>query len=261
MDDDGDARRPRRHARSFGPVADAYDRGRPSFPVEAAAWLVGSEPRDGARARRRDRQADRGPGRARPRRPRHRARPRDADGAAAPPPRRADQRGRRGGDPAAGPLGRRGGRGAVLPLVRPRPRAAGDRAGAAARRLPRACAWNNRDTRIPWVRKLGQVLGDQPHAGGEPPTARSTRSCRASSSASWRTRPSTFWQDVNRESLVDLVASRSYVATLDDAGAGGEAGRGPRAVRRLRPRHGRDAGRLPVPARSGWPERCPPAVA
>ena len=25
-----------------------------------------------------------------------------------------------------------------------------------------------------------------------------------------------FWQDVNRESIVDLVASRSYVATLDD---------------------------------------------
>ena len=28
-------------ARSFGPVADAYDRARPSYPDEAAAWLVG----------------------------------------------------------------------------------------------------------------------------------------------------------------------------------------------------------------------------
>ncbi len=31
-------------ARSFGDVAEAYDRARPSYPTEAAAWLVGSEP-------------------------------------------------------------------------------------------------------------------------------------------------------------------------------------------------------------------------
>jgi len=30
-------------AHSFGPVADAYDRGRPSYPPEAAAWLVGRD--------------------------------------------------------------------------------------------------------------------------------------------------------------------------------------------------------------------------
>jgi len=30
--------------RSFGSVADAYDRGRPSYPREAAAWLTGAEP-------------------------------------------------------------------------------------------------------------------------------------------------------------------------------------------------------------------------
>ena len=32
-----------RQASSFGSVADAYERGRPSFPREAAAWLVGQE--------------------------------------------------------------------------------------------------------------------------------------------------------------------------------------------------------------------------
>ena len=32
-----------RHARSFGGVADAYERGRPGFPREAAAWLVGQD--------------------------------------------------------------------------------------------------------------------------------------------------------------------------------------------------------------------------
>ena len=28
----------------FGSVADAYDRGRPSYPTQAAAWLVGEQP-------------------------------------------------------------------------------------------------------------------------------------------------------------------------------------------------------------------------
>ncbi|GIG58701.1 putative methyltransferase [Longispora fulva] len=33
-----------RQARSFGPVADLYDRIRPSYPAEAAAWLLGPAP-------------------------------------------------------------------------------------------------------------------------------------------------------------------------------------------------------------------------
>lgn len=32
-------------ARSFGPVANAYDRGRPDYPAKAAAWLIGGEAR------------------------------------------------------------------------------------------------------------------------------------------------------------------------------------------------------------------------
>jgi SAM-dependent methyltransferase len=32
-------------ARSFGSVADAYERGRPGYPEEAVRWLVGDEPR------------------------------------------------------------------------------------------------------------------------------------------------------------------------------------------------------------------------
>src|SRR3954471_15495260 len=31
-------------ARSFGGVANAYDRGRPSYPREAAAWLTSDQP-------------------------------------------------------------------------------------------------------------------------------------------------------------------------------------------------------------------------
>ena len=30
-------------ARSFGSVAEAYDRGRPAYPSEAVAWLAGGE--------------------------------------------------------------------------------------------------------------------------------------------------------------------------------------------------------------------------
>jgi ubiquinone/menaquinone biosynthesis C-methylase UbiE len=33
-----------RQARSFGGVAEAYERGRPSYPREAAAWLTSEEP-------------------------------------------------------------------------------------------------------------------------------------------------------------------------------------------------------------------------
>ena len=33
-----------RHARSFGAVADAYHRGRPSYPDDAVTWLTGPEP-------------------------------------------------------------------------------------------------------------------------------------------------------------------------------------------------------------------------
>ena len=32
-----------RPERSFGPVAEAYDRARPSYPEEAVRWLVGSD--------------------------------------------------------------------------------------------------------------------------------------------------------------------------------------------------------------------------
>ena len=41
---DSDAREAR--ARSFGPVAEAYERARPGYPDDAARWLVGDEPVD-----------------------------------------------------------------------------------------------------------------------------------------------------------------------------------------------------------------------
>jgi ubiquinone/menaquinone biosynthesis C-methylase UbiE len=74
-----------------------------------------------------------------------------------------------------------------------------------------ATVWNLRDDRIPWVRRLGDLIGTQEQlsdptdtlaASGlfDPPEARTFA----------------LWQDINRESLVDLVRSRSNVATLDE---------------------------------------------
>src|SRR5688500_19734101 len=35
-----------RRARSFGSVAEVYERARPTYPEEAVRWLAGDEPRD-----------------------------------------------------------------------------------------------------------------------------------------------------------------------------------------------------------------------
>ena len=45
MTDDQPSRAGHDQATSFGAVADAYDRGRPSYPAEAVSWLVGGEAR------------------------------------------------------------------------------------------------------------------------------------------------------------------------------------------------------------------------
>ncbi len=91
-----------------------------------------------AGARRRHGQAHRRPGGAGPRRPRHRPRPRDARHPRPRGARRPHLLHRRRGDPGRRRLLRRGGGGAVLPLVRRRRRPGRDRAGAQARRAPRA---------------------------------------------------------------------------------------------------------------------------
>ncbi len=76
-----------------------------------------------------------------------------------------------------------------------------------------ALVWNFFDQRIPWVRRLVNVVGEQAsssHASADvladhelfEPAERTTFS---------------FWQDVTRDTLVDIVASRSYVASLPEA--------------------------------------------
>jgi len=196
------------HARSFGSVADAYDRARPGYPEAAARWLIG---RDAAVV------LELGAGTGQLTETLvslgHDVHATDPDEAM---------------------------------LARLRERVPGVRATVAGaeeipaadesvdvvvvaqafhwfdqeRALPEivrvlkpgghlALVWNDRDERIPWVRRLGAVLGSQeqlrePHealAGdlfGEVEEERFTH-----------------WQQINRASIVDLALSRSHVAVLD----------------------------------------------
>jgi SAM-dependent methyltransferase len=73
--------------------------------------------------------------------------------------------------------------------------------------------WNQRDERIPWVRRLGALIGTQDQLR-EPaePLVRSALFGFVEDD-SFR-----FWQTVDRSSIQDLVLSRSNVAVLDEEG-------------------------------------------
>ena len=75
-----------------------------------------------------------------------------------------------------------------------------------------ALVWNERDERIPWVRRLGALIGSQEQ--GTDPTKPIDDSALFSAvdSASFR-----HWQTVDRDSIQDLVLSRSNVAVLPEA--------------------------------------------
>lgn len=74
-----------------------------------------------------------------------------------------------------------------------------------------AVVWNGRDERIPWVRRLGRVLGRQ-----ELDTT-STQAIVTSGLFGFLEETSfKNWQDVNRETILDLALSCSNIATLDE---------------------------------------------
>jgi SAM-dependent methyltransferase len=205
---DDDLRHP---SRSFGPVADAYDRGRPGFPAAAARWLVG---RDAATVL----ELGAGTGKL------TRALVALGHDVHATDP-----------DPAMLGVLQKG-----LPDVRTSVAGAeeiplADRsvdvvvAGQAfhwfdhERALPEiarvlrsgghvAVCWNLRDERIPWVRKLGRALGSA--------AAEDTDSTEALVQSDLfgfvDEQVFSHWQQVDRDSVVDMAASRSYVASLAD---------------------------------------------
>lgn len=201
-------------SRSFDRVADAYDRGRPSYPREAAAWLTGdgTGPKDvlelgagtgklteqltalGHRVTATD------PSATMLHRLRHRA-------------------------PAAHPVV---GTAEQIPVA---PRSVDAVVAAQAfhwfdalRTVPEVVRvlrpggvlgliWNERDERIPWVRRLGRVIGD--HVGQGPDPARLLDDSGLFETVQRST--FRFWQPLSREALLDVVASRSTVATLPEA--------------------------------------------
>ena len=73
-----------------------------------------------------------------------------------------------------------------------------------------AVVWNARDERIPWVRRLGALIGNQEQLRSVEPLE--------SSGLFGPAEDQTFrhWQVVDRESIADLVLSRSHIAVLDE---------------------------------------------
>jgi len=200
-----------RLARSFGPVAEAYDRGRPSFPEEAVRWLVGPDPATvlevGAGTGKLTRQlVDLG-----------------HDVHATEPAEEMLEILRRN-----------------LPDTRstqasaeelPVPDRSVDVVIAAQsfhwfdleRAMPEmarvlrpgghlALVWNLRNEKIPWVRKLGAVIGNQELLAKDiaDPLVHSGLFGFVEDASF------PFWQDVNRETIQDMALSRSNIALLDD---------------------------------------------
>jgi SAM-dependent methyltransferase len=255
------------HARSFGAVAAAYDRGRPTYPLEAATWLTGPQPLTvlelGAGTGKLTRLlVELG----------HDVHATDPDRAMLDilerdlPDVRTSQStaeeipsGDRSYDvvvcaqafhwfdrqvamPEIARVLRPGG---VLSLV-----------------------WNQRDERIPWVKRLGAIIGSQDQLSEPAQALGPSRLFGEPLAATFK-----FWQVINRDSIKDLVQSRSNVAVLDpdararklaevlafydDFGRGMDGMQLPYAAHCFRaPVTDRpDAGELEVEDRSSEPER------
>jgi ubiquinone/menaquinone biosynthesis C-methylase UbiE len=197
-------------ARSFGSVADAYDRGRPGYPTEAVAWLIGDQPaivlEVGAGTGKLT-ETIVGLG--------HEVHATDPDDAML-----AKLRERLPDVPTS------------VASAEELPAAdasydvvvAGqafhwfdhERALAEIARVLRpgghlALVWNERDERIPWVRKLGTIIGSprEPRSAG---VVADSAHFGEPEHESFR-----HWQVVDRTSVQDLALSRSSLAVLDDA--------------------------------------------
>jgi SAM-dependent methyltransferase len=202
----------RTRARSFGAVAEAYDKGRPGYPADAVSWLVGDRPQTvlelgagtGKLTQELVRQGhdvhatDPDPEMLRMLRMRcPDVRTSIATAEAVPVPDRSVDvvvaaQAFHWFDPEQ-----------ALPEIARVLRPGG--------RL--ALVWNERDERIPWVRRLGRVLG-----GSEGPPGESQAALVRSPLFGF-VHETSFgsWQSVDRVSIVDLVLSRSHVATMGDA--------------------------------------------
>ncbi len=73
-----------------------------------------------------------------------------------------------------------------------------------------ALAWNVRDERIPWVKRLGRIIGES-----GPPTDPSETLVASRHFGYVETETFKHWMPMKREALMDLVRSRSNVAVMD----------------------------------------------
>ena len=72
--------------------------------------------------------------------------------------------------------------------------------------------WNLRDERIPWVRRLGEIIGTQEQQTDPTHALLASNLFGFVESTTFR-----FWQPLDRGRLRDLVLSRSNIATLGQA--------------------------------------------
>ncbi|MDZ5664093.1 class I SAM-dependent methyltransferase [Nocardioides sp. zg-1308] len=198
-------------ARSFGAVAEAYDRGRPSYPVEAAAWLAGGEAKVvlelGAGTGKLTRQlVDQG----------HAVFATEPDEAMlAMLHERVPEVSAKVATAEEIPANDR----SVDVVVVAQAFHWFDHEAALveiARVLKPgghlALVWNSRDERIPWVRRMGDILGRQDSNTSSAQHLAESELFGAMEEASFK-----HWQEVNRETVLDLARSRSSFATMDDA--------------------------------------------
>lgn len=211
-DEPAESPRPADLARSFGAVAETYDRGRPGYPPAAAAWLMGGEAQVvlelGAGTGKLTRElVDQG----------HAVFATEPDEAMLAVLRqRVPEVSAKVATAEAIPANDRSvdvvvvaqafhwfDHEAALPEI--------------ARVLKPgghvALVWNFFDQRIPWVRRLVKVVGE--HSASSHASSEVLADHELFEPAEHTTYA--FWQDVTRDTLVDIVASRSYVTALPEA--------------------------------------------
>ena len=197
-------------ARSFGSVAAAYDRGRPSYPREAAVWLVGKDPvtvleLGAGTGKLTAGLVDLG----------HDVHATDPDSAMLDILRR-DLPDVRTSVASAEEIPAADRSVDVVVCAQSFHWFDLDRALPEIARVLRpggrlALVWNQRDERIPWVRRLGALIGTQEQLRDPAGPLVQSALFGFVEDATFR-----FWQTVDRESIQDLVLSRSNIAVLDE---------------------------------------------
>ena len=209
MSDELPATQPVDPARSFGSVAEAYDRGRPSYPVEAVEWLAGGEAKVvlelGAGTGKLTRQlVDQG----------HAVFATEPDEAMLEVLRdRVPEVSAKVATAEDIPANDR----SVDVVVVAQAFHWFDHEAALAEiaRVLKpgghlALVWNSRDERIPWVRRMGDILGRH-----ESNTSSAQHVVASDLFGFVEEKTFKHWMEVNRESVLDLARSRSSYAVMD----------------------------------------------